>query len=1078
MRKLYGSFLALCFCAVTAWSQQTSTILGTVRDSSGAAVAGANLEAIRIDTNLHRTVTSGPSGEYEFSSLPPGQYRLQADKAGFATSVLDAVKADVGQQARVDVILHVGAANQQVSVQGEQAVLQTQDAQVGNVVENTTIVGLPLNGRNFTQLNLLIPGVAPGSSNNIVTRNGYGARASGVSFSVNGQRSTNDSFILDGINFNEPEIGADAFSPSIDAIQEFRVQTSNFSAEFGAMAGGQINMVTKTGSNQLHGDLYEFVRNDVFDARNYFAGAVKPPLKRNQFGGTVGGRILRDELYYFGSYEGTRLSTGITQTGIVPTAAQASGDMSALLAKGIQLKNPYTGAAVPGNVITAPYLNPITTTILKNFVPAPNASANGYNYVSSNPNRIGTNQYLARVDYNATAKDNLFGRYVIEKSSNSQPKFFPTDGLSESPEGYGIASGWTHVFNDRVLNELKVGLTHFREVLQLANAGKNDVVSQLGMTGLCTDPLCWGVPSMSVSGFAVFGEHGYSGPNSGGAGGAFRSGPVQWRSALFQANDSLYWTHNTQNIRFGMEFDVRRFTYVEALYPRGIFTFDGRFSSPTANSNASTAFADYLFGLPEQSQNSITIFNPDFRSQEYHPWFQDDWRITPSLTVNLGLRYELMLRPVSGNNTISNLDYSTALPTLVTAQNHEDHSFTRSLVNNDFTDVAPRIGLAYVPPFLKSSVVRAGYGVFYQREADNDFVDLAINTPFVVQNTLILNAAQIPSYSLNHPFALNPPASTTTYYTMQKKWSDGYSQQWNVAIQKQVPGGVSLQAAYVGNKDTHLSKNIPINQAALGPGTVASRQPYPGYGSISYFNSQAASTYNALQLQAERRLSNSLVFLGAYTYARCIDDASAGSIGETDTAIQNIHDPGAQKGLCAQDVRHRFAFSYVYELPFGRNKRFGAQFNGVEDAVLGGWEVSGVVTSSTGQPLTAIMSGDNANVGYGTSYPNRVGNPNSGPHSVTQAFNTSAFVAAPAGTFGNARRDTVIGPGINDVDLAALKNFGITERVKLQFRGEFFNLFNHPNFAPPGLTLGTATYGVITQAQDPRELQLSLKLIF
>jgi hypothetical protein len=945
-------------------------------------------------------------------------------------------------------------------------------------VENTTIVGLPLNGRNFTQLNLLIPGVAPGSSNNIVTRNGYGARASGVSFSVNGQRSTNDSFILDGINFDEPEIGADAFSPSIDAIQEFRVQTSNFSAEFGAMAGGQINMVTKSGSNDLHGGLYEFVRNDVFDARNYFAGTVKPPLKRNQFGGTIGGRIIRDKLYYFGSYEGTRLSTGITQTGLVPTAAQASGDMSSLLAKGIQLKNPYTGAPVPGDIIPASDLSPITTAVLKNYVPGPNASASGYNYVSNNPNRISTNQYLTRVDYNATAKDALFARYVIEKSTNAQPKFFPTDGLSENPEGYGAAAGWTHVFNEHLLNELKVGLTHFREVLQLANAGKNDVVSELGMTGLCEDPLCWGVPTMSVSGFAVFGEHGYSGPNAGGAGGAFRSGPVQWRSALLQANDSVYWTHNTQNIRFGFEFDARRFTYVEALYPRGIFTFDGRFSSPTASSNANTAFADYLFGLPEQNQNSITIFNPDFRSYEYHPWFQDDWRITPSLTVNLGLRYELMLRPVSGNNTISNLNYSTPLPSLVTAQSHQGTSFSRSLVNNDFTDIAPRVGIAYIPSFLKSSVIRAGYGIFYQREADNSFIDLAINTPFVVQNTLILDKTQVSAYSLSHPFALSPPATTTTYYTMQKNWRDGYSQQWNLAFQTQVPGGVSLQAAYVANKDTHLSKNIPVNQAALGTGPVTSRQPYPGYGSVSYFNSQAASTYNALQLQAERRLSNNLVFLGAYTYGRCIDDASAGSIGETDTGIQNIHNTAAQKGLCAQDVRHRFAFSYVYELPFGRNKRFGANFNAAEEAVMGGWELSGVVTSSTGQPLTAVMSGDNANVGYGSSYPNRIGNPNSGAHSVTHAFNTSAFVAAPAGTFGNARRNTVIGPGINDVDLAALKNFALTEKIKLQFRGEFFNLFNHPNFYPPGLTLGTATYGVITQAQDPRELQLSLKLMF
>lgn len=320
---------------MVAWAQQTSTILGTVKDQSGAVVAGAGIGAVSIDTNLQRTTTTSSSGEYQLSSLPPGRYRLQVTMSGFKTSIVEGVKADVGQQARVDFALLIGTASQQVEVSTKQPVLQTTDAQVGNVVENATIVGLPLNGRNFTQLNLLIPGVTTGSANNIVTRNGYGARASGVSFSVNGQRSTNDSFILDGINFDEPEIGADAFSPSIDSIQEFRVQTSNFSAEFGAMAGGQINMVTKSGANTAHGDLYEFLRNDSLDARNYFARSAKPPLKRNQFGGTIGGRIIRDKLYYFGSYEGTRLSTGITQTGLVPTAAQASGDMSYLLAQGI-----------------------------------------------------------------------------------------------------------------------------------------------------------------------------------------------------------------------------------------------------------------------------------------------------------------------------------------------------------------------------------------------------------------------------------------------------------------------------------------------------------------------------------------------------------------------------------------------------------------------------------------------------------------------------------------------------------------------------------------------------------------------
>lgn len=1073
--KFQIGILFIVFLSIPGWSQQTSTIMGTVKDPSDAAIAHANVTVTNQGTDLTRKTTTGPSGDYTLPSLPPGRYKIEIEMQGFAPYITSGVKLDVGQVARFDAMLKLGSTTDKVVVQASEPVLQTADAQVANVIENQTIVGLPLNGRNFTQLNLLVPGVTTGSSNNIVARNGYGARAGGIAFSVNGQRSTNSQFLLDGISFLEPEIGSAAFSPSIDAIQEFRVQTNNASAEFGTTAGGQINMISKAGTNNFHGDVYEFLRNDMFDAKNFFAGAKKPELRRNQFGGTLGGPIYRNKLLFFASYEGTRLITGVTQTGIVPTAAQASGDLSSLSASGIQLVNPYTGAPVPGNIITP--ISPIARQMLTKYVPGPNVTATGYNYISNDPMQVNVNQYFGRVDYMATAKDTVWTRYIYEHTDNEQPKFFPTDGLTEKLRAFGQASGWTHLFSGNLLNDFKFGITHFAENLQLANAGVNDVVSQLGMSGLCEDPRCWGVPSMQVSGFAIFGEHGYSGPNAGGLGGGFKSGPVSFHSGVLQMNDSVYWTKGAHSIRFGMQYDVRRFGYAEALYPRGVFTFDGRFSSPTHAPNAATAFADFLFGVPATSLRSISIFNPDLRSQELHPWFQDDWRITHNLTLNLGLRYELMLRPISANNTVANLDYSTPQPTLVMASNAAQYGFPRALVNNDYNNIAPRIGIAYLIPGHTNTVIRAGYGIFYQRENDNSFIDLAINPPLVTQSTLTLAAAQVPSYSFSNPFAV-AGTQASTYYTMQKDWTDGYSQQWNLALQTQVPGGISLQAAYVGNKVSHLSKNIPLNQATPGTTPLALRLPYPNFGSISYFNTGGASTYNSLQLQAERRLSSTFTFLTSYTYARCIDNASSGSIGETDTAIQDIHALSLQKGLCAMDTRHRLAFSYVYRLPFGKGMHWGSGVGDGLEQVIGGWEWSGVLTSSTGQPVTPVMSGDNANVGYGTSYPNISGDANAGNHSVRHAFNTAAFSAPAFGTFGNSRRNIVIGPGVNTLDTAMLKRFAIHDQVNLQFRGEIFNLFNHPNFNQPGTAFGTPTFGVITSAQDPRIFQLSLKLLF
>jgi hypothetical protein len=1091
MRRII-SIVALCLASGVAHGQDRGGIVGTVVDQNGAVVSGAKVTVTNVGTGQTRVVTSSSAGDFSVPNLSVGVYNLTAEQAGFKTALASDIKVDVQQTLRLDFTLQVGGANEKVTVTGTAPLLQTQDAEIGALVENKRVEELPLNGRNFTQLALLVPGVTEGVAGSYEATFGLGPRGTGVAFSVNGQQSSYNQFLIDGVPAKENQHESNSLSPSIDAVQEFRVQTSNYSAEFGTEAGAQINLVTKSGTNDYHGSAYEFLRNDLFDGSNFFSHGVKPELRQNQFGGTLGGPIRRNKTFFFASYEGTRIRRGLTQTALLPNQQERGGDFSDLLqipatdGGPLHIMDPVTHVAIPGNIITTP-LSPIATTILQKYVPLPNVgpvnqpfdpSTATPNYVSNDTNKINVYQIISRVDHHFTANDTLFGRYIIEDVTNISPKLFPTDSFEQKSRGQNAEISYNHIFTANKLNELKLAYNRFRQNETVGNAFHNNVVGQLGIQGLCELPACFGVPQMNVGPFINFGEHGL---------GQVVSGPRGWHAEVFHLSDAFSYIRGAHTIKFGMGVERHRDSFPEIIFPRGIFTFDGRFTdggnssgSITAGSPTNgTALADYLMGLPFNSLASINEFDPHFVNTDLYPWFQDDWRATPTLTINFGLRYEWSGRPVSQNDTISNIDFTNGVAQLLTAKNHSQFGYPRSLVNNDNNNFAPRLGFAWSPTKLSHYVLRGGYGWFYQRETSNSWEDLSINPPFINQTSFNLdqtNSAQVATFDLHNPFALAPPIPLLLF-AMQKNWRDGYVQEWNLDQQYAITPQLVLDIGYVGNKGTKIPDVIPINEAVPGPGDPQTRRPFQNFGSITFRDSEGSATYHALQARLERRFASGMSFLASYTYSRTINDQS---LYEIDAGIQDVRNLNAEKGLADQDVRHRFVASYVCELPFGRGKRFGSSATGVREQLIGGWQVNGITTFQTGQPVTALMGFDNANVGDGTARPNQIGNPNlsRGARSQTHWFNVNAFVPAAFQTFGNAARNNIIGPGLNNFDFSILKTFKIAEQKRIEFRTEIFDVFNHTNFTTLGNVIGTGSFGQLTASRDPRIIQFGLKFLF
>ncbi len=1063
--------------AVPAFAQE-SGVVGTVRDQTGAVIAGVDVTVTNVETNESRRATTDADGHYTIPNVRAAVYKLVAEKQGFQSYALDRLTLEVQLVRTLDVVLTVGAVTDQVNVVSTAAVLQTTQSSVGTLFETKVVNELPLNGRNFLQLQLLAPGVTMGRPGtfSVVQIAAQNTSIGGGNFSVNGTRDVYNDYLLDGVSFKDWIHGTNGMNPSVDAIQEFRTQTSNYSAEFGGNAGGLVNMVTRSGSNQLHGSAYEFVRNDAFDANNFFsnsAGLDKPPLRRNQFGGTVGGPVIKNKTFFFTSYEGFRERRDQTLIDTFPTQKMHHGDFSELLTlpSPVVIHDPGTGAAYPGNIIPQDQVLAVMPGYLDTYTPLPNRPGLVNNNAVQGSRRNSTDQYMVRGDHSFSNSTQFFARYAHNTIEDAPPTSNPNFFATQNNRNENLSATLTHTLSPTTILEARFGMNRFKQIVEQNRAftTPNIAADVLQISGVATDPAASNAPAFSVPGY-----DGLSGAPS---------SPRSWFSNRFEGQVNLSLVRGSHLLRAGVNVTYHRETFPEIIIPNGLYVFDGTF---TGNS-----MADMLLGIPTQFLLSPELFDPQFRETDFLPWIQDDWRVSSKLTLNLGLRYERRPWPVSANNTLANIvlppgggDASvvlagpcepdpvrrceTTLPTSTAA----NRSTLGSTDNNNF---APRVGFAY--KWDEKTVVRGSYGVFYQPEPFNQFVFLSINPPFVSFYNKFVNTANYQSWDWYHPTAGLPAGGIQFTYIPEDSVTP-YLQAWSLGVERDLAGNV-VTVTYVGNKDSHLWARTWPNQPTPGPGDIDARRPYTNVSTIAGNEPIGSGSYNGLQVQVQRRYSHGLAFISAYTWSKAITDSQAAETGSFVPDLQDSHNRAANRGLAASDTRNRFTLSALYELPFGRGKAIGNDSGAIVSAIISGWQLGGILTLQSGQPLTVTLPTDTPNVGEGAKLPNRVGDPNTGAKTVGQFFNTAAFAQPDQYTFGDAGIGTVTGPSIKTVDLSLVRTMRLTDRVRLQFRCEAFNAFNHLVMGDPDTTFGTPQFGQVTSTRlDNRELQFALRLEF
>lgn len=1077
----------------------TGTISGTVRDQSGAVMGGVSVTVHNVATGLERQTTTGDSGGYTLSALPYGTYKLTTQKTGFQTAVADVIVA-VDQVRTVDVTMNVGAQTQEVEVQSSVENVNAETTQLGAVVNHTDVVELPLNGRDFTQLARLQAGVA--------SFGGGGGQQGGeggvANFSSNGQRSTSNNFLVDGIDNNNYVAGAVAMSPSIDSIQEFEVQTNTFLAEYGRNSGAIVNLITRSGTNQFHGSLYEFFRNDALDARNFFdpAGFATPELRLNQFGGTFGGPIKKDRTFFFINYEGFRRVAGITLITNVPTAAERQGI--------------FTNAS--GQTVTVP-VNPVSAELF-NLWPTPNLNSRLGNYVSSPNLTQGTDQGLIKIDHHFANSDTLSFRY----SQSSQNTFYPfTPGQSStSVPGFGtgvngsnelVSLNYIKLFGPHALNEARFG---FNRTYDLSANQQGPQAATYGInTGYAAGtPMGLGnIPFITLSGGLV--SAGSAVSNLGGS----DNNPSGEAQNTFEYVDQFSYTVGRHAWKFGTDIRRLQINRVYDLAFSGELVFDGSLN-PQGIDNALVDFAE---GLPESSLQFVGDSERGLRTSSFDFFAQDTFKLRPNLVINYGLRYELNTVLNDNHGLLSTFfpqNFKTYLPPTASqtdlAALEQAGIVTQSqssIYKGNHLNFAPRLGIAYSVGQRYHTVFRMGYGIFYDTIIGNIPGNVALNPPYLPD---YYNSAP----SIGWPNAFGPTAFPVLT-TVEQNLKTPYSQDYNFNIQQELPWNMVFQVGYVGTHGTHLPRFVDANQAfitqaqlnTLTPsvserlaligvpppvipilesniGNLPSivRNEYFGYPKILTAETNVNSDYNSLQTTLSKQLAHGLSFQVNYTFSKSIDEASdfygSGANGTTVLPQNNFNILEGERGLSDFDIRHRFSASFIYQLP---NKQW---FSGAPGALTNGWEFTGILTLQTGQPFSVLTGLDNSRTGEGNDRPNVVSNPNAGPHTVEEWFNTAAFVPNDILTFGDAGRNIVTGPGFHDLDFSLIKNTRFGERTNLQFRAEFFNIFNHPNFAIPSNVESAANFGAVYETPDvaqnnvglgaggPRLIQFGLKLMF
>ncbi len=1050
MRSIYKALvLATLFVASSvSWGQNTtSSLIGSVTDSTGAIVVGATIAVTSVATGISYSAVVDSQGTYRVSQLPPGSYSVHIAAAGFKTYDIQSLTLQVDQQARQDVALAVGQSSQTIDVSGTAQLLDTATSNVGQVIEPRQIQDLPLNGRNFLQLATLSAGVspiAPGVSSPASTWTGTQV----VSLSIAGLREDDVSYLYDGIETRNGWYGAAGLLPSIDNIQEFKVEQTGSSSAYGN-AGAFINVVTKSGSNQIHGSIYEFLRNNDLDSRNYFDPGAPPPFHQNQFGASLGGPVLKNKMFYFLNYEGFRQTQPIDSLNTVPTAAELKGDFSALPK---QLMNPFTGLPYPGNIVTGPF-SPVGQKLLA-YYPAPNGSyPGGDNFLAVTNTTNNWDQGSGRVDYTISGKDTVFGRYTQQAQTtvlggitiyNSQT--FPTNPKS-------IATGWTHTFSPNLINNFRFGFTH-TETGETRSFGFDPTYANpVGLKNVGLQPGSYGVPRLSVSGYA----------NPGGA-----NGTEVIREGLFMWTDAVSIQKGRHNITAGM--DIRYDpTYLYEDWQGTNLSFNGNY---TGNS-----IADLLVGVPSAGGSADGDPTLNFRRWYQAYYVQDNFQVNHRLNVNGGVRYEYSQPPVDTANHVGSFDLSTG--TELTYPDTSSLGLSRQMVHPRYKNFSPRLGFNYLPLSAGNTVVKGGFGIYYLQPNLNQF-EVEVDTPKYYSVNFYNNspAGKPLAFTADQLFdpalAGTSPGSGQSVSFVNPNNATPYTYEWSLAVQQTFLKNWLLEVTYLGSAAHHFEQRIISNP--LQPDDTTRFPKYPG-GAQENLN-EGSSIYNGVTARVEKQYSSGFSFLGTYTFSKCLSDPWQDQFSWHPLNLK------LDRGHCSDDLNQRLSLNSIYELPFGRGKQMLNQ-GGLLNQVVGGWQVSAIGSFYSG-PWFTLSS--NQNLGnFINALPNVTGPVNNGSlrgglgkqGRVGPYFNVQNVQAVTTlGVQGNAGVGNVRAPGAQNWDLALFKSFKYADRYNLTFRTDFFNAFNHANFTGLVTNVNATNFGDVSSALAGREIQFSLRLAF
>lgn len=1090
--------------SAVALAQNSSSVTGSVTDKSGAAINAAKVVAQNQETQISREVAADESGLFTIPLLPPGRYRVSASKDGFRQA-FQTITLEVNQTARFDFQLEVGTVTESVEVKASAPLIESDSSSIGQVVEQRQVAELPLNGRNFVQLATLGPGVTGvgfGSRGTIMSGSRPDDLRPGSEIFANGNREGSNNFLWDGIDNNERLTLSIVLRPSVEAVREFKIQTNLFTADQGRNSGATVNVITKSGSNEFHGSAYDFLRNDKTDARNFFS-PVKPSLRQNQFGASLGGPVIKNKLFFFANYEGFRRSQQRTFVNTVPTLAMRQGDFGevrniydpATLRAAAGTASGFVRDPFPNRVIPANRFDPVTAKLLAAY-PLPQRAGLVNNHVTNPGERQRWDQGDLRMDWNWNEKNTVFGRYSRQDTTTTRPSTFAPvtlPGISQpvslgnedtfagdsALKAYHSVLNWVRSISPTFVMEARMGFNRF--ALNFVQEGASpgaQLGEKLGVRGSNQGPNSDGIPIFSPAGYTGIGQT--------------RSLPIIRIENTYHPGVNFTNLRGRHTIKFGTDFRRRQVTQYQTNRGNGRFNFGRTFTDDPNNAAATgDAMAAFILGAGNTIEQDFTLIAPGIRIWEANYFLQDDWKVNDRLTINAGLRYEYDTPTTEVTDRWTNYDVVQA-KLLIAGYNTN----SRTGVNADKNNFAPRVGFAL--RIKNGTVLRGGGGVFYnpagsesvlmRRHRQLPFGPInAIDINQFVANPRRVSDGLPPIPNLNFAAAVANPVGN--FLSVDSNFRSGIAHQFNLQLQQQLPMDLVFKVGYVGNLGRRLDNTFNFNQPVPGPGAVAPRRPLfavaPGIVNVDYNVSDGLSSYHSLQSTIERRFANGLGFLLAYTWANSIDNV-ANQFGGADNGPipQDRRFRSLDRGVSGHDIKHRLVYSMNYELPFGQGRKF-AFSNKTLNNILGGWDSNVIVAAQSGLPFTPVLAAPVSNAGG--SRPDRYKSGEIDNPTIARWFDTSFGTAASGAawgaptifTFGNGARNSLRGPGRTNVDFSLFKNFTFGERWKLQFRTETFNLFNHAQFDLPNPNVGSPSAGIITGiVGTPRQVQFALRLTF